>query len=53
MSIFVLTCRECGRVTVLDSAAQVAILTDPVRPSQRKILDCRCGAYQFAPDATN
>jgi hypothetical protein len=43
-----LHCLECQRVTVLDSQAQQVILEELKMPSQRKILDCSCGMYQWA-----
>ncbi len=47
MSNLVLTCRACGHTITLDHTAQTKILAELRLPSQRKILDCQCGAYQF------
>ena len=47
MSDLVLTCGECGRITVPSAAEQTAILAQLVCPAQRKILGCSSGHYQF------
>jgi hypothetical protein len=43
-----LDCRACDRVTVLDPDQQTAILAELTKPAHSKVLDCRCGRYQFA-----
>ena len=42
-----LECRECGRVVVLDSAAQAKIIAELKLPAQRKLIDCPCSRFQF------
>jgi hypothetical protein len=41
-------CWDCGHVTVLDAAAQAAILAELQRPGQYRVVDCgRC--HQLLP----
>ena len=42
-----LDCLHCGSIIVLDADAQKKIRRELTLPSHAKIIECRCGRYQF------
>ena len=44
----ILRCRVCKGVTVLDANEQERILSELQRRSEVKVVECRCGMFQFA-----
>ncbi len=42
-----LECMECGRSLDIDAEAQKKILRDLTLPAHVKVIECRCGRFQW------